>query len=124
MHGEMIMKYALAILSLMLSGCINSDCGNTVVAEAPSPNGKWIATHFERACGATTPFAQIVSLRQSSQPFDGDKDDNIVFVMKGEPKIRVSWQSDSSLKIERPLIRDDIFSSLVDYKGIAVSFSP
>ena len=44
--------------------CINiaAGCGNDLVKEVPSPNGKMKAVVFQRDCGATTGFSTQISL--------------------------------------------------------------
>lgn len=39
------------------------ECENVVLQEAISSNGQYIATAFERNCGATTGFERIFSVR-------------------------------------------------------------
>lgn len=40
-------------------------CGNTLLAETPSPEGNLRAVVFERNCGATTSFSTQVSVIES-----------------------------------------------------------
>ena len=70
-------------------------CEDTSKTEIKSPNGKYVVTLYERDCGATTDFSTIVSLRASTDKFKG-KGDNI-FVVKGQPKISLVWQGNTSL---------------------------
>ena len=46
----------------LLSGMFDSLCGNTLLAETPSPEGNLRAVVFERNCGATTSFSTQVSV--------------------------------------------------------------
>ena len=46
------------------------DCGDTVKAEAVSPDGRYVAAVFERDCGATTNYSTNVSLREVRESFD------------------------------------------------------
>src|SRR5262249_32331310 len=40
-----------------------TECSNEILQEATSTDDQYVATAFERNCGATAPFVRIVSLR-------------------------------------------------------------
>lgn len=73
-----------------------SDCEDTTETEVKSPDGKYVATLYERDCGATTDFSTIVKLRESSASFKGD--DLGTFVVNGQPKIHLTWDSNTRLR--------------------------
>jgi hypothetical protein len=85
------------LLVMMLASC--DLCSNDVIKELISPDGKFIATSFERNCGATTPYYRIVSLRRAPSPFNPNKKDDWVFVIKEQPDILISWSSADALSI-------------------------
>jgi hypothetical protein len=90
----------LRILSLpLLTGCASFICGNDIIQEAISPDGQFIATVFERDCGATTPYYRIVSLRKAKRSFDTEAKDDWVFNIKWQPEIKVLWTSHNNLSI-------------------------
>jgi hypothetical protein len=94
-----IMPLYLPLLILLLTGCIEPLCGNDILEDALSPDGQFIATVFERDCGATTPFYRIVSLRKAKRSFDPEAKDGRVFDIKGQPEIKLSWTSGDKLSI-------------------------
>jgi hypothetical protein len=65
--------------------------------DALSPNGNYVATAYERNCGATADFSTIVNFHSSRDKFNGD--DNIVFVVKGRQAVACSWEGSTSLRI-------------------------
>src|SRR6266550_3254126 len=62
----------VAVLTLAFvnaSSCINiaGDCGNELLKEVASPNGRMKAVVFQRDCGATTGFSTQVSVFRRDQ---------------------------------------------------------
>ena len=113
---------SLIVFSIVLTGCIASPCGNVVLQEVVAPEGQHIATLFERNCGATTPFARAVVIRNSNKRFDGDDVDSYVFTMSGRHDIELHWQDARHLVIVRPFIPKDIFKTLGMWSGTQVSY--
>jgi hypothetical protein len=100
-HG--IIRLLPILLLPLLAGCdsfvSNFICGNDILQEAVSPDGQFIATVFERDCGATTAFYRIVSLRKAKHSFNSEAKDDWVFHIKYQPKIKLSWTSGDKLSI-------------------------
>lgn len=89
----------LVTLTLMISGCGSFLCGNDIFQEVVSPDGKFVATVFERNCGATTPYLRIVSLRLANTSFDAEASDDWVFKINGQPKVQILWSDIDNLSI-------------------------
>jgi hypothetical protein len=87
------------LLFVLLTSCDADLCGNELVTEAASPDGRYIATIFERDCGATTPHISVVSLRLSGARFDPEEDKDWVFTIHGQSDVKVLWVADRNLKI-------------------------
>jgi hypothetical protein len=68
------------------------DCGNKVLQQASSPDGKYVATLFERSCGATTPFYRMVALHSAGTDFRMDTADNSAFSLQGQPDVKLQWE--------------------------------
>lgn len=98
--GTKIMRISLVVLLvILLASCDASLCGNKLIDEVSSPDGKYIASIFERNCGATTPYIRVVSLRLSGTKFAPEDDDNWVFTIHGRSDVKASWVAAGKLKI-------------------------
>lgn len=110
--------------TLCLSGCafsLGSDCQDTIRSEVRSPDGKHIATLYERDCGATTDFSTIVSLRAASEEFNGEK--GRVFVVEGQPQAKFVWRDAQNLQVTCEGCRaDDIFRQEGRWNEISISY--
>lgn len=71
-----------------------------MLSEHESPNGKYVASVFERNCGATTPYVQVVAMRTSENTFDPEMYDDWVFTIHGRTELKVSWVEDGKLSID------------------------
>jgi hypothetical protein len=118
--------FLLLPLAFTLGGCgflLRSGCDNKIKSENPSPDGKYVATLFERNCGATTDFSTIVNLRESSAKLKGE--DLGVLILKGEHKLDVIWEGNTRLRLQcRDCRPDDIFKQEKTWQGIEISFVP
>lgn len=115
----MRLGFWLLALSLCLGGC-GFKCEDEIKIEAISPNGEYVATLFERDCGATTDFATVVNIRSKSDKFVGG--DGVVFVGKGQPKVEIMWSGDSALRIKcGECAASNVFKEERQWKDIAVS---
>jgi len=94
---------------LLLSFLMPDLCGNSVVAEFPSPNGRWKAVVFSRDCGATTDFSTQVSLLKAGDSLANDGGNLFVADRdhgkapagpSGGPAVAVRWVSDGQLRVE------------------------
>lgn len=94
----MLLASSSNILTQCASPSLLGDCINTVKYESISPDGMFIATTFERGCGATTDFNMQVSIRESSQPFDLKNGGNIL-VIGGRNNINLNWINKRHLSI-------------------------
>lgn len=120
---NLLTRWILPVLfSWVASGCGHTACGDEVLTEMASPDGQYIATVFERNCGATTDFSRNVALRQKAASFDGNGTDNVVFVIKGQRDIDMRWLNINHLVIRRSPNRDQIFKEKESWKEIKISY--
>jgi len=84
---------------LVMTACSVDICGNTLIKHITSPKKNYVASIFERNCGATTPFIRVVSLRHYESNFDPENQENWVFSIEGQPEVEVIWLNDGELKI-------------------------
>ncbi|MFA0813729.1 hypothetical protein [Microbulbifer epialgicus] len=114
------MKTLHVLLVLFLSGCSDL-CSVDLLGESKSPDEKYIATVFERNCGATTPFVRVVSLRYAGSEFSPEEVDDWVFTIHGQSDINVSWVENTELKIsysatgDNPTQRDKWEKVIIKY---------
>jgi hypothetical protein len=86
-----------------------------------SPDGTYIATVFERNCGATTPFVRVVSLRASTANFDADKTDDWVFTVEHQPAIVLHWDAQLHLSVAYPR-GADLGTQRDVWKDVSISY--
>lgn len=91
-------KILYVFLVLLISGC-SDICDVELLSEKTSPDGQYVATVFERNCGATTPFVRVVSLRHTGSEFMPEKNDDWVFTIHGRSSIDLSWIESTELRI-------------------------
>jgi hypothetical protein len=105
-------------------------CGNTVLAEYPSPNNQLKAVTFQRDCGATTGFSTQVSIIPSASAL-GNDGGNIFSAgtnhgeapsgQGGGPEVKVNWLSDTGIQIQHhKLVRTFLVEK--NYEGVQVEY--
>jgi hypothetical protein len=99
-----------------------TECGNEVLQEATSTDGQYIAAAFERGCGATSPYTRIVSVRAGRTRFDGEKRDEWVFTVEGQPDIRLMWTGPDHLTVKYGGGGGRVVRQAVIWYGIAISY--
>jgi hypothetical protein len=102
--------------------CGGSLCGNDVIKESVSPDGKYVASVIERNCGATTPYVQVISLRLSNTKLDPEKHDDWVFTIHGQSKIELNWESTRKLNISYSGTGDNP-TQRVSWQDVAISYN-
>lgn len=93
-----------------MSSALSTDCDNKVLQQVASPDDIYIATLFDRNCGATTPYYRVVSLRTRNTKFEPEVQSDWVFAVKHQPDVVLAWadakhlsvKSDSSDESESP----------------------
>jgi hypothetical protein len=91
-------------------GCGESMCGNTVLQDEPSSDGRRHVVVFTRDCGATTDFSTQVSiLTRSRSVTDGgnvfivDSDHGAVPTDSGRgPTVRAEWVNAHTVRVHYP----------------------
>lgn len=89
----------LLLTAAMVVACGGSLCSNDVLSESTSPDGEYVASVFERNCGATTPHVQVISLRLSNTKLNPERHEDWVFTIHGQSRIDLHWESARKLKI-------------------------
>lgn len=105
---------AWGYLTLLLQSLV-FDCADEVQSSVASPDGKWVATVFERDCGATTDFSMQINVRRASETFDGDSTPP-VFVAKGRRDVRIAWDASRRLMVTTKYF--DVFRKETSSQGV------
>ena len=105
--------FVLLFTLLALAGCADP-CANTPVAEATSPDGKYVATPFIRDCGATTSFSPQVHLRRIGERV---AETGNIFIGDHSDKIEIAWLSATQLVIYSDCT---VIKAATNHHGIAV----
>ena len=82
---------------IFLAGC--DPCGDIVLGNTMSPNGNYIATIYERGCGATTPDMVVVQLRAKGSRFKSNDFSRVIFSSRYE-RLTVVWITPEAVRID------------------------
>jgi hypothetical protein len=99
-----------------------TECGSEVLHEAASADSQYIATAFERSCGATAPFLRVVSVRPRGTHFDGDNRDAWAFAVEGQPDMLVTWTGPRQLTVKCGSGGGRVARQAVIWSGVAISY--
>ena len=111
----------VTLLFISLASCNKDLCGNELVCEVASPDGRYIASLFERDCGATTPQISVVNLRLSDAEYAPEEIDDWIFTIHGQSDVKVSWVVDGQLKIKYSRTGDKPTQRL-KWRDVSVSY--
>ena len=93
--------FACALIALAGIACGDTGmCENTSQVEIPSPDGKFAAWVFIRACGATTLSSVHVSVVPAGSPAPHESGN--AFVLEPVAALEVKWPAERELSISRP----------------------
>jgi hypothetical protein len=110
-RGGHLAHACVAAVSLMLLACGSdfkgmdamSSCNEAVEKQVASPGGEYLATLFERNCGATTGYVTHINLRLASDADRPDThgviNDGQVLVANGQMPIEIRWIDGTNLVI-------------------------
>ena len=108
--------------AIALVGCdagLFGDCGDNVKAQAPSPDGRYVAAVFERDCGATTDFSTHVSLREADELFDPPTQTRVLSVA-GRAAVDVEWSTERALSVALPTA--ETFTKLETWRDVRIVY--
>ena len=93
----------IAVLTSVFAAACGT-CGDDVVAEKRSPDGKYAVTTYLRNCGATAPYVTHLNLRVASVPlraaWDGAVRKGEILSVKGKESVNVVWLTSDRLELE------------------------
>lgn len=113
------------IIFLDIAGCRfyrDTPCQDTIKSQTYSLGREYVATVYERDCGATTDYSGIVNLQLGTAKFSADK--NVVFVVKGQKNVSVMWSEINHLEIVCVGCHsNDIFKQEPRWQSIEISYT-
>jgi hypothetical protein len=122
--------YAAFVACLVVYGCDES-CDYAVLSEAKSPDGNLKAVLFQRGCGSNPiDSSEQISILSSSASsplgrgnvfIAGDENHAVPMDNKLTMKIKVSWESNTSLSVSYPK-NAQVFLKKPRVTGIAVRY--
>jgi hypothetical protein len=102
--GAIVLILAVLYAAITLTPWSIGMCGEEIVAEAYSPDGKHLARAYVRNCGATTGFLTHVNLRSRWDYFNlawyGVINEGQVFSVSNWNKVNLVWKDNSNLEIQ------------------------
>lgn len=119
-----VMLIMLAALSLFYLHT-HPRCSEQVLSQAPSPDGRWLATVMSRRCGDEAPFFVHINMRAAGSPlrlgyFSGRAEEGEIFVEELEsfddiPALQ--WTSPQSVAVHCPRCRFSAAQKREDHLG-------
>jgi hypothetical protein len=118
----------LLAFSLLAGGCSDM-CGNTIVSQVTSPDGRRNAVMFQRDCGATTGFSTQVSILNAGKPLSGignvfRADDDHGAARAGEwggPWTEIKWLAPDHLQVLYAA-KSRLFAQEKDVSGVKITY--
>ncbi len=129
--GGVVRAFALLALASGTLGAADTRCANEIVNVAPSPNDRFKAVVFVRACSDPARFSTQVSVVKSKRPLSNVAGN--VFMCDGSyglshsssRRFRVSaaWNANDRLVVRYPS-EVEVLAAKPRFKGIRISYEP
>jgi len=126
--GACLALVLVIVISLWLM--LGDACGNDLIAQLPSPDGKFNAIVFQRDCGATTGYSTQISVlpsdrslgNSSGNVFSADTDHGAApSGSGGGPAVQVRWIGPTSLSVSHhPMVR--IFLAKPEFGSVHITY--
>ncbi|MCU1332817.1 MAG: hypothetical protein JWM08_1809 [Candidatus Angelobacter sp.] len=107
-------------------------CGNNILSESVSPDGKWRAVVFAVDCGATTTSKELnesprISVLRAEEPLP-DADSGNVFGARTDGtsrglNVQIDWTGDRELTIGYPAAAA-VVKQITKYQEVTVKYVP
>ena len=124
-----IVAFAIIAVSIAIIGFLHFDpmCGEDVIQQQPSPDGRYVAVLMERNCGATTRYVEHINLRRANHEFwrdfiGGTISTGEVFTMENRNggQVRFEWAG-KDLNIEYPS-NERAFLNSASWKDVHINY--
>jgi len=86
---------------------LRPSCDLTMLDSRPSPAGRYIASVFQKDCGAIIDYATEVAPRPADQAF-AEESANVVLIVKSAVLVHLAWATDDEIHIKTAAICPDI----------------
>jgi len=108
-------------VGLFSEGCsFLTTCEDAIRGEVRSSGDKFTAVWSVRNCGATTDYSSLVTVTRPGASTDGA---DVVFVVKGEPEIQLTWQDDTVLRISCDgCNKDEVFKQSSAWRDVSIHY--
>lgn len=114
-------KKSIFFAAFLVSGCGEPLCKNQLIYEVESPEQDYIASIFQRNCGATTPVINVVNVQRKKEILDFENYNNWAFTAHGESSVTVSWKANNDLLISYNTL-DTNPTQKMQINGITISY--
>lgn len=97
-------RLAVVLLAAASAACgptVSVDCAATALEEAISPDGRYVATSFQRECGPEAALSTALGVRDARAAFDPAEQPTL-FVVDGQRELAFEWSSARSLTVSLP----------------------
>lgn len=111
----------LILLTLFLTGCDDA-CSLKTISGSSSPNGKNIASVFERDCGATTNYVRGVSIKEVDSSGAGEEQGEEIFILEGQAIIELRWVNNSEIVVKSSGTGKTATKELKEFNGINIRY--
>ena len=105
----------LILLTVALSGACHdiscmkhTHCDDTILERVKSPDGKFVAVLYERACANRTGLSTCVKIEDVAEP---DGEPGHVLIVVGLHKISAKWKDAANLQVECAGLPDSIIAT-------------
>lgn len=92
-------KESIFFATFLASGCGEPLCKNQLIYEVESPEKDYIASVFQRNCGATTPVINVVNVQRKKEILDLENYNSWAFTAHGESSVTLRWKENKDLLI-------------------------
>ena len=96
-------------------------CSSTLLAEAPSPDGRLVAVVYLRNCGATTSYSTGIRLLGANEAL-GDRRGNVVHGCSGLRQLGAAWEDEATLLVTYDGLEDCIRDGRARLWGVTIRY--
>ena len=124
-----IFIFELVVVVVVLSSCSAlRECSEDSISSLSSPSGRYLAEHFVRNCGATTPSTYHINLRKSTDTFptnlSGTITEGAVITISSQ-KLVMEWKDDKTLSIKCTNCRPGVkYKMEGNWQDVHIAFDP